>query len=419
MAIVQLKSTNPDFSFIIKKNPASGMQLRSIRKGVAYGWYSDLQSYNIYFKDADNEISYLQSKDESFEYLNVSRYNTPLFPLNAMTEFLSSTFKKKDNKDIDGFTNELFINLVHIELPRYIDFFNTHFEEFKIEIVHQTHKSYKMMIKTNKSIYDLLNFANVLFVFLSMLGKEYLGITDDVIEKYIKSINIIDAPFYIRYLFARNILLSKDKFYKYKKQLEQTSKYDINLAFGDTSIQRREYIQNIIPFNKSILDVGCGEGFYALPFSKKIQDNFYYAIDIDEELTKAIDCKAEKRNIENLITFNSLDKFLESYNEELVDVILTEVVEHMNVTEAEILVKSIYKNVNFDKFIITTPNSTFNKYYALEKFRHDDHKWEMNKDEFKSWIEKMFKNTEFKLEFLNIGDSVNGTHTTQGILITK
>lgn len=419
MAIVQLKSTNPEFSFIIKKNPASGMQLRSIRKCIAYGWYGDLQSYNIYFKDADNEISYLQSKDESFEYLNVSRYNTPLFPLNAMTEFLSSTFKKKDNKDIDGFTNELFINLVHIELPRYIDFFNTHFEEFKIEIVHQTHKSYKMMIKTNKSIYDLLNFANVLFVFLSMLGKEYLGITDDVIEKYIKSINIIDAPFYIRYLFARNILLSKDKFYKYKKQLEQTSKYDINLAFGDTSIQRRECIQNIIPFNKSILDVGCGEGFYALPFSKKIQDNFYYAIDIDEELTKAIDCKAEKRNIENLITFNSLDKFLESYNEELVDVILTEVVEHMNVTEAEILVKSIYKNVNFDKFIITTPNSTFNKYYALEKFRHDDHKWEMNKDEFKSWIEKMFKNTEFKLEFLNIGDSVNGTHTTQGILITK
>lgn len=87
MAIVQVKSTNPQFSYLIKKNPGSGMMLRSIRQGIAYGWYTDESTYNVYFKDADNEISYKQHQQETFEYLNVSRYHTPLFPLNAIGEF--------------------------------------------------------------------------------------------------------------------------------------------------------------------------------------------------------------------------------------------------------------------------------------------------------------------------------------------
>ncbi|WP_420871913.1 hypothetical protein [Cohnella rhizosphaerae] len=58
MAIVQLKSSHPQFTFLIRKNPSTGMQLRQIRQGMAYGWYSDDSTYNVYFKDADNDISY-------------------------------------------------------------------------------------------------------------------------------------------------------------------------------------------------------------------------------------------------------------------------------------------------------------------------------------------------------------------------
>lgn len=54
---------------------------------MAYGWYTDPTTFNVYFKDADNEISYKRHEQEQFEYLNVSRYNTPLFPLNAINEF--------------------------------------------------------------------------------------------------------------------------------------------------------------------------------------------------------------------------------------------------------------------------------------------------------------------------------------------
>lgn len=64
MAIVQLQSANPAFSFIIRKNPSSGMMLREIRKGIGHGWYSDSNTYNVYFKDADNEVSYQKEKNE-------------------------------------------------------------------------------------------------------------------------------------------------------------------------------------------------------------------------------------------------------------------------------------------------------------------------------------------------------------------
>lgn len=115
MAIVPLRSTNPKFSFLIKKNPGSGMLLRSIRKGTAYGWYTDESAFNVYFKDADNEISYKQNENENFEYLNVSRYNTPLFPLNAINEFFSAPFKAQDERDAEGYEHTFFINLIHVE----------------------------------------------------------------------------------------------------------------------------------------------------------------------------------------------------------------------------------------------------------------------------------------------------------------
>lgn len=99
MAIFQLKSNNPDFSYIIAKNPSSGMSIKTIRKGNAFAWYSTEDTYNVYFKDADNEISYKEQAEEMFEYLNTTRYCSTLFPLNAINTFFSSAFKKLHEKD--------------------------------------------------------------------------------------------------------------------------------------------------------------------------------------------------------------------------------------------------------------------------------------------------------------------------------
>ncbi|MDN4066613.1 class I SAM-dependent methyltransferase [Paenibacillus vini] len=418
MAIVQVRSTNPQFSFLIKKNPNTGMMLRSIRKGMAYGWYTDEQSYNVYFKDADNEVSYKQHEQEDFEYLNVSRYNTPLFPLNAINEFFSAPLKAQDERDVEGYEHTFFINMIHIELVRYIEFFEKHLHDFTFEITHQAHKSYSLTVTTQKSLYQLLHTVSVLCLFLSMFGNEYIDISDSILDKYIRSINVMDAPFYIRSLFVRNFLSSRDRFQKYKGELEKTERYKIQFAYGGTALQRRNYIGSLLAFDKSILDVGCGEGFYAISFAAKIE-NSYYAVDINEELLEKVKRKAEAKEIDNIVTFGSIDQFLESYNGELADVILTEVVEHMSQEEAGQLIRQICTQVDFDKFIITTPNADFNRYYELSGFRHDDHKWEMGEEMFQRWMRDVIKETDLQAEFVAVGDGVNDIKTTQGVILTK
>ncbi|MEK3785450.1 class I SAM-dependent methyltransferase [Paenibacillus sp. FSL K6-1230] len=418
MAIIQVTSTNPQFSFLIKKNPNSGMLLRSVRKGMAYGWYTDAQTFNVYFKDADNEISYKQHEQESFEYLNVSRYNTPLFPLNAISEFFSAPLKVQGEADTEGYEHTFHINMIHVELERYIHFFEKHLLDFTFELTHLAHKSYSLTVKTKKSMYELLHTVSVLCLFLSIFGKEFIDISDSILSKYIKSIHVMDAPFYIRSLFVRNFLSSRDRFRRYKAELERTDKYDIQFAYGGTGLQRRQYIGNVLPFDKAIVDVGCGEGFYALSFAGKIEDS-YYAIDINEELLEKVKRKAEARELENIVTCSSIDQFLESYSGERVDVILTEVIEHMSLEEAEQLIRQICAKVDFDRFIITTPNADFNRYYELSGFRHDDHKWELGEAAFRQWMIGIIGNLDVQGEFVAIGDCVNQITTTQGVILQR
>lgn len=418
MAIVQLKSTNPQFSFLIKKNPQTGVLLRSIRKGMAYGWYTDPTTFNVYFKDADNEISYKRHEQEQFEYLNVSRYNTPLFPLNAINEFFSAPLKVHDERDIEGYEHAFYIHMIHIEKLRYIEFFAKHLKEFAFAVEHRAHKSYALTITTRKSLHHLLHTASVLCLFLSMFGEEYIDISDSILDKYTRSINLIDAPFYIRSLFVRNFLSSRDRFQTYKAELEKTGGCEIRFAFGSTALQRRNYIEGLLPFNKSIVDVGCGEGFYALRFAGKIEGS-YFAIDTDKEALASANRKAQAKDIDNIAVFDSLDRFLEVYNGERVDVILTEVIEHMAEDEAGKLIQSILRHIDFEYFIITTPNADFNQFYELDGFRHDDHKWEMGKDAFQQWFSDVIKGTGVNTEFVDIGDAVNGTHTTQGVIVRR
>jgi 2-polyprenyl-3-methyl-5-hydroxy-6-metoxy-1,4-benzoquinol methylase len=418
MAIVQIRSTNPQFSFLIKKNPNSGMILRTIRRGMACGWYTDAQTYNVYFKDADNEISYKQHEQESFEYLNVSRYNTPIFPLNAITEFFSAPLKAHDERDVEGYEHVFFINMIHIERERYIAFFEKHLKDYSFEMTHLAHKSYSLTVRTHKSLYHLLHTVSVLCLFLSMFGNEHIDISDSILDKYIKSIHVIDAPFYIRSLFVRNFLSTRERFQKYKSELERTDRYQIRFAYGGTAMQRRNYIGSVLTFDKSILDVGCGEGFYAIPFAGRIEGN-YYAVDINEDLLETVNRKAKANQIDNIVTYRSLDQFLEHYNGEQVDVILTEVIEHMSLDEAEQLIKQICKNVDFDKFMITTPNADFNRFYELSEYRHDDHKWEIGEASFKQWMNDVIGDMNLHAEYVAIGDSVNHIHTTQGVILRR
>ena len=419
MAIVQLKSTNPNFSFLIRKNPASGMLIRSIRKGFGYGWFKDENTYNVYFKDADNDISYKQHRDEKFEYMNVTRYVSPFAILNIINEYFDAPLKtKRDFDEADHYVNEFLILLVSIQNKKYIRFFREHFPDFELATEAKALNTYRVKVSTSKSVHELVNYVSLFCLFMALFSDEYMDVDEALIKKYLSIINTLDAPFYIRHLFGRNFLYTRDRFAKFKKELESTSRYDIRFQYGNTGVQRRDAIRKHLAFDKPILDIGCGEGFYAIPFAKNLGSRLYYAVDINEDLLRVVERKAGKEELVNILTFNSIHAFLQHYEGERVDVILTEVIEHMPVPEAEALIQTVLANVNFDQFIVTTPNREFNVFYELEGFRNEDHKWEMTSDEFQKWLSELCGNGH-EVSFQPIGDSVNGISTTQGALIRK
>lgn len=420
MAIVQVKSQDPNFGFIIRKNPASGMQLKSIRQGTAFGWYSpDNTAFNIYFKDADNAVSF---GDQEFEYLNTTRYNSPIFVLSAIGEYFGSAVKEQIDVDVDGIEKSFFVNMINVRSIFQLSTFEKHFPDFEIEYHPVAGKSYSVEIKTTKSFHMLFNYVNLMMLFVALTSDEFIQLDQNSIEKYLNSIERLDAPFFIRYLFSRNMLKSKNQFDKYRGRLQNTKLYQsVNMDYGDTSMQRRNRIRNMLTFDKPILDIGCGEGFYAIPFSMNLQkDVTYHAIDVVEELTNAVAKKARNKGIENIELYNHIDEFLISYEGEVVDIILTEVIEHMPIEESRELIQKIVENVNFDKFIITVPNKDFNQFYMIEdgSFRHHDHSWEPTVVEFQELIKTEIPDT-FSMNFVNIGDTVNDISTSIGCLITK
>ena len=423
MAIIQINSKDPQFGFIIKKNPNSGMQVRTIRKGTAFGWFSNEgTSFNILFKDADNAVSF---GDQEFEFLNTSRYNSPLFVLNVIGEFFSSTVRDIDERDTEGIEKSFVINMVDIKQVRQINQFKQYFDEFNIETEHYAAKSYKLTVTTKATFNHLFNFMNLMMLFVTISSSdEYMQLDQASVEKYMLSIERLDAPFFIRYLFSRVMFRSKNQFNKYKERLEATDRYDtVNMAFGDTATQRRTAIEKMIPFNKPIIDIGCGEGFYAIPFSQKIKEYDYFAIDIVEALTDTVMKKAEKKEIENIKTFNSFEQFIGgSLVNVKHDVILTEVIEHMPQEQSIILINDILDNVNFDNFIITVPNQEFNQFYMIDdnEFRHDDHDWEPTCKEFRTFMFGIVSSRDnVDIQFMKIGDTINETSTSIGCKITK
>jgi small RNA 2'-O-methyltransferase len=422
MAIVQIKTEDENLGFIIRKNPASGMQIKSIRQGTAFGWYSQNNTaFNILFKDADNAVSF---GDQQFEYLNTTRYNSPLFVINAISEFFSSTVKEQIDMDKEGTDKSFLINMIDVKYIMQLRHFEKYFEDFTIEYDPYVAKSYKVNITTKKSFHELFNYVNLMMIFLSLSSDEYIHIDQSSIEKYLSSIERLDAPFFIRYLFSRNLIRSKNQFSKFRNRLQTSDRYEsIEMDYGNTAMQRRNSIRKQLMFDKSIIDIGCGEGFYAIPFAKNLNDDItYHAIDIVSELTETVLKKASNKDVNNIAIYNHIDEYVETHQQDQspVDVILTEVIEHMPIEDSKTLMQTVIDKINFDKFIVTVPNKDFNQFYMIEDpdFRHLDHDWEPTQREFEQLMTDMIP-SNFKLEFIDIGDTVNGISTSIGCIITN
>lgn len=435
MAFLQIKATNPNLSFLLRKNPASGLIAKEMRKGTIFGYYSDDgQTFNIYFKDAHNEISYPEYKDQEFEYVNTTRYSSAQFVLNALSELCRDAFKKRDElKDPDEvYTNILIINMVRLDNKRTITAFIKHFSrECDIAMEEVAYKYYKITLKTQKSLYYLLNLTNLLAVFTVIRNKtEYLPFDEPTVEKYFSALSVIDAPYFIRYHFKIELLRSYKLFQKYKPLLEKSDRYLITMVHGDTVKMRMDAIENEMTFSHNIVDIGCGEGSYVWAFTKKmLKTKRYHAIDINEDCRNSVARKVRLKELTNVQVLDSIDTFLsQELPNEKFDFILGEVIEHMSLEEATSLVNKCLTFDRCNSVILTTPNVDFNHLYFDQDdkdLRHPDHKFEFSADEFDEWVDSLSgseggTSNDYSVKRLKIGDRViNDIPITLGVVFTR
>ncbi|GAN02230.1 small RNA 2'-O-methyltransferase [Mucor ambiguus] len=209
--------------------------------------------------------------------------------------------------------------------------------------------------------------------------------------------------------------------------------------------QRRTFIQEILNQHniETVIDYGCGEAA-VLSFLISATENKLTkiaGIDIDSEvLEEAVDrCLPYKSDFEQLWprllvidiyqgSVGVADDRLKNYQA----IVCSEVIEHVepNVLDAFLdLTLGVYHP---EILLVTTPNGEYNvnfpdlKYNTPESiFRHDDHKFEWTRKEFKSWCEAGAKKYSYNTEYHGIGllhhkyDQLENGHCTQACVFTR
>jgi hypothetical protein len=104
MGLLTLTSTNPNLSYLLRKNPArTRMMAKPLGKGTLFGWYDkrDPQhgTFVAYFRDGENEVTFRETPDNTFDYLSTLRYTSPRFVLAACTLLFKEAMRPPSSLD--------------------------------------------------------------------------------------------------------------------------------------------------------------------------------------------------------------------------------------------------------------------------------------------------------------------------------
>ncbi len=420
MAFLQLKSTNPDFSFVISKNPNAPMLAKKLKKGVCYGYYDEDGNYNVFFQDAFDEISFSKSETADFEYLDLARYDSPLFLFSVIRDFFGTALSREIEKDIPA-DHELFLPSLHIAHGRFAEIMGTSFDGLGI---HPNDVGITFSAK-EKPLHVFLNYVYAFCVLDLFFGRGSLFIEESVATRLATAMNIIDAPYLPRYL-AKMVSVRAKSFLSVKPILESASAHAFVFDPDATSQEARiTAVSKYIQRDLDIVDFGAGEGQYLFLSKRLDADGVYFAIDKDERMLKVLERKSSE--FDGRIVVSST--FVPALAKRPYVAVLSEVVEHNERKEAMDILLKFLCDKNCRRIILTTPNSAFNiNFPSADGFRHPDHKFELDQIGFKNYVaqavdfaEVLWPKTKpprrFKMEFFGVGDVVDGEPISQMAVI--
>jgi len=176
---------------------------------------------------------------------------------------------------------------------------------------------------------------------------------------------------------------------------------------------------------KSVIDIGCGEGNLLRMLSREKQFERISGADVSSlalerasdklKLDEASDYIREKINLfQSSLTYQDLR--FKGFDA----VCVIEVIEHLDLSRLRAFEQVLF---NFTKprfVILTTPNREYNvkyEYLGEGKLRHNDHRFEWTRAEFREWAEKTCAKYNYTVKFSEIGetDEVLGASTQMGV----
>ena len=434
--ILKIKSKNEHLLDILFKNPNTdyGLYFKSLKNGQIVGNAVNKNHYEVVFQDT--KYSYLPEESNQIDFQS---YCSPLVVLHICNELFGHVLKSKEEfteKPIQWLNltqGEIDTESCSIEIPSfYIDsnwfrdgrFLPTKYFE-GVEIEQQTNRIFKLTV-TAKSVFEAFNLLVLISLFTHITNNYtvFTYIDDQLAQKYGRILtNIENVPYFVFYLFIMKAVKSERQFNELKPIFEEylgRNGLKANLVMQGTYLQRIYYITKQLDLDIPILDIGCGELTYYKRMMAKEFSATYYAVDKDPQFERISENISRRYDEDNLVFYNSLDQFKSG---EQINILLTEVIEHNPREEADTLIKGAL-SYNFNKLLITTPNVEFNQYYTMDsELRHDDHNFELTRKEFEELIEDcildMSKPEQYKVEFFQLGDSLNDIQPTQGCIITK
>ncbi|GET46331.1 class I SAM-dependent methyltransferase [Capnocytophaga felis] len=431
--IIQIQSENPKLLDILNKNPNTdfGIYAKSLRNGQIIGNTLNPNRYDVIFQDT--RYSYLPEESNQIDFQS---YCSPLVILHICNELFKDLLQEKETyfnqsiKWLHQTKQEVDTEECTIEVKNmYINsswYKHGHFlmeKYFKnVKITPLIGNNVSLFIQGNNvfEAFNLLSFIAVIVHITNEYG-EFTYIDDSFAQKYARILtNIDNVPYFVFYLFIKKAVKSERQLNEIKPMFEayfRKQNIEIEFQFSDTHGSRMDFAVNQLEFDFPILDIGCGELKYYRRFMRKNYNynHPYFAVDTAPEVQKIVENFKEKYDAENLFFFSDLSDF--KYDKP-VNILLTEVIEHNTPEEAKRLVKQCL-SFNFNKLIITTPNSEFNVHYFdnEENMRHSDHYFEWNKSQFESFVKNCLEGKNYKYTFHDIGDKINEICPTQAVVI--
>lgn len=358
MSTIKLSSQNPNFSWLLGKNPETQYTSgKPFKKNTAYLSFED---------NGQSVILHQKNVKDSNDYISVNGIVGGDSYLKLIKSHMSSLTSKKAELDTD-YKCQLEFSLYTFNGVGYQGVFPNNIEE-----VVKNHVS--TLTVFGQSVYDVLGMTSVLCL-LSIAHDKNFEISKEQYVKYIE----ISLKNDVSYKALRTLFNTIPDMSTYNTCKDISAQYLYGMERGNAFDSRQQFYVNAnISRSKSLLDIGVGEGNY---FKKHIKFYDYInALEPDEKvfyqaehMVKKYKCqdKLKLHNVDGVSYLNNIENLHDT------DVLITEVLEHMQFDESVQLLKKII-SLEPNNIIVTFPNKSFNYMYGLkdDEMRHDDHVWE-------------------------------------------